>query len=155
MIRSAYLLLFTAFLCTLLSCGEIKEVEFGRIENAKILNANMKALEVEFAVRIKNPNNFGFTVTKSDLDLSINGKKLGEVNLKEKVHIKADSDQPYTFTITSDLSESGAGGLPALMGIIQSRSPRVRLKGDLKVRSFLFFSKKIPVDVEQAIPLGR
>lgn len=149
----SFLLVFV--MTALISCGEIEEVEFGKIENAKILNADLKALEAEFGVRIKNPNSFGFTVTKSDLDLSINGKKLGKVNLKKKVHINANSDDAHTFTITSDLSESGAGGLPALMSIIQSRSPRIKLKGHLKVRSFLFFSKKIPVDVEQAIPLGR
>jgi LEA14-like dessication related protein len=115
----------------------------------------MKELEAEFSVRIKNDNSFGFTVTKSDLDLSLNGKKLGKVKLKDKVHVRAKSDDPHTFTIKSDLSESGAGGLPALLSIIQSRSPKVKLVGYLKVRSFLFFSKKIPVDIEQSIPLGK
>ncbi len=154
-LKAGYSFILILAVTSLVSCGEIKDVEFGKIEQARILNANIKALEAEFMVQIKNPNNFGFTVTKSDLDLSINGKKLGKVKLKNNVHIKANSNEAQTFTITSDLSESGAGGLPALMSIIQSRSPRIRLQGHLKVRSFLFFSKKIPVDVEQAIPLGK
>jgi LEA14-like dessication related protein len=137
------------------SCMQIEDVELGKIEGAKILNANLKALEAELAVRIKNPNGFGFTVTKSDLDLTLNGKKLGKVNLKNKVHVNAKSDESHTFTITSDLSESGVGGLPALMGIVQSRSPKIKLSGYLKVRTYLFFSKRIPVDIEQTIPLGR
>jgi LEA14-like dessication related protein len=153
--RITLVALLSIFLFTAISCGDIKEVEFGKIESARLLNTNIKELEAELSVRIKNANSFGFTVTKSDLNLSVNGKSLGKVKLKDNVHVKGNSDEPHTFTIKSDLSESGLGGLPALMSIIQSRSPRVKLEGYLKVRTFLFFSKKIPVDIEQSIPLGK
>lgn len=151
---SGILIAMFAAIC-LTGCGQMEEVKFGKIQGAKLINADLKKLQAEFQVVITNPNSFGFTVTKSDMDLSLNGKKLGKVKLSDRVHIKAKSDEPYTFKIESDLSESGMGGLPALLGLIQSKSPRVKLQGHLKVRTFLFFSKKIPVDVEQVIPLGK
>lgn len=154
-IRKYILLLLVVGASVLTGCGTIEEVTFGKMQNARLVNADMKALEAEFTVNIKNENKFGFTVTKSDLELSLNGSRLGKVKLKKKVRVKAKSDDPHTFRVKADLSEAGVAGIPALLGLIQSKSPRVKLKGDLKVRTFLFFSKKVPVDVEQVIPLGK
>lgn len=139
---------------SLTSCKNYQQISVSKIESARIIEMNTKGVEVELTLKVKNPNSFGFTVTGTDMIASVNGITLGNVDLEDKVRVKARSEDTHTFRIKSDFSQSLAGGLLSLATILQKKTATVNLKGDLKVRSYFFFRKRYPIDLTERIPLS-
>lgn len=145
--------LYLLFIASLTSCKDYQDVEIMGIESTRILELDSKGIEVELSMRVKNPNGFGFTVTGTDMDCTLNGVKVGKLDLEDNIRVKAKSEDLHTFRVKSDFSNAMAGGIASLIGLLQKKSATVNLKGDLKVRSYFFFRKRFPVDLTEKIPL--
>ena len=150
-----YVIILFAFCSTLFtSCGDFNSVTFTKVENIKIIKLSQEGVETEITVHIKNPNHIGFTIYKSDLDLSINGSEIGKAVLQNKIKIKSNSEEAYLFKIKSDFSKLNIMQAPKVMGMMNYRSLKVSIKGDLRVGKF-FFKRKYPIDITQNVPLER
>ena len=75
-----------AFSLSLLSSCEVKEVEVGNIKSFNILNIDDEYVTVDLTAKVKNPNNFSFTISKVDLDVTFNGVELGKINKVQKFY---------------------------------------------------------------------
>lgn len=148
-------LFLTGFLLTMLltACGGFKNVTMGGIQNAHITKLDTKELQAEVTIRIKNPNNYGFKIYPSDLDVMLNNSPIGAARIDKKVKIKRNSDEEHTFIIKSDLSKLGFESIPALMGMFSKNNLNVGIKGDIKAGR-MFYKYHIPVDVKDKVNLN-
>jgi LEA14-like dessication related protein len=143
-----------ALFLSLISCAEFKPCTFNGIESAKVISVSSTNIELELNVKIKNPNNFGFSIYPSDFDVKLGNKDLGKASLSKKVRIKANSEIIHTFIIHSDLSKVMAGGMSSLISLAKSKNAIVAVHGELKTGN-LFYKKRFPVDLKENIPLSR
>lgn len=148
------LILFTFCFAACSSCTDIKEVTFSGIENVQIISISTKGAEAEITAKIKNPNSMGFTVYKSDMDVTLNGINTGKAYLTDNVKIKRNSEESYTFKIKSDFSNLSLTDFPSLLAIATSKNIKVGLKGNIKVGN-LFVKRTFPVDVSEDVPIGK
>lgn len=135
------------------SCGDFEDVTFSGIENVKVNKLSQQGLDVNITAKIKNPNKVAFTIYKSDLDATFSGMNVGKARITNNVKIKANSEEAYTFNVTSDFSKLSIAELPSLLSIATSRSIKVGLKGNLRVGKLLV-KKSYPVDMVKSVPLN-
>jgi LEA14-like dessication related protein len=136
------------------SCTMFQEVKFTRVENINITNFTKEDVEAEISARIINPNFYSFTIHESDVEAIIGGINVGKINLTDKVHIKGDSEELYTFKIHSKLKNLDLIDYMRIAAIAMSKNVKVELKGYLKAGKG-FFKKEIPVNIVQEIPIGK
>ena len=148
-------LLLISLITFFVSCGPYQDISISKIENTRVTKMDGKVIEAEIDVKINNPNKTGFTIFKSDADVTLNGTPAGKAKLKSKVRIKAKSEETYTFGVTSSLSElTGGDGIASLIGLAFSKSIIIGVKGNIKAGKF-FYKKKFPIDVKQKVPLQK
>jgi LEA14-like dessication related protein len=143
---------FTAIvlLITCISSCAVQQPELVRVENFKVKSFNTKGATVEVKARIKNPNKFGFKVKGSDLHLYMGANEMGDVKLKDKVKIKRNTEQSYTFVLESDLAKVLGNGLLGAASMLMQGSVNVKVKGDIKAGTW-FVTKRIPVNIDEKI----
>ncbi|MBC7412953.1 MAG: LEA type 2 family protein [Bacteroidia bacterium] len=135
---------------TMLSSCAVHEIELVRVENFKVKSFNTKGAIVEVKARIKNPNSFGFKVKGSDLNLLVGNNQISNITLKDKIKIKRNTEQTYTFILQSDLAQILGGGLLGTLGMMSQGNFNVKIKGDIKAGN-LFYTKRIPIDIDEKI----
>lgn len=148
--------LFVLIVCCsmLTSCGDFEEVQFSGIENVQVTKLSQQGAEAEITAKIKNPNSTSFTIYQSDLDVSLNGLNAGVAHLTDRVKIKSNSEESYTFKVKSDFSSLSLTDLPQLISIATSKNVKVSVKGNLKVGKF-FYKRTVPVEVSETVPLSK
>lgn len=146
-------LLFIASTLILSSCGDFKEVTFSGVENVKIIKMSQQGIQAEISVKIKNPNKTAFHIYPTDLDATLNGLNAGKAELTNNIRIKPNSEEVYIFKIGSNFSTLTLTDLPKLMSILNSKSAKIGLKGNLKVGK-LFYRRTFPVDFSKNVPLN-
>ncbi|MBL4593178.1 MAG: hypothetical protein JKX68_05085 [Flavobacteriales bacterium] len=78
--------LFLVF--SLSSCLEYREVEVIKITNVGIKEISTKAIDIEVAMQIKNPNKYDISIVGSDLMIFLKGKKWEQRLLKKKLSLR-------------------------------------------------------------------
>jgi len=145
-------LFILAILSTIIftSC-DVKEITIGDIEGISIVEMNKDYIDVDILIPIKNPNNFGFKITKADINLEMNGVSLGKISKFKKVKIPANSNDTQKFSVRVKMEDIKQGGL-AFLGSLLSNKAGIDMKGYIKARSFLI-TKKIDVDYNKSVKL--
>jgi LEA14-like dessication related protein len=90
---------------SLFSCLQYKEVQIIKVTDVGIKDVSTKAIDIEVAMQIKNPNKYDISIVDSDLTLFLKGKKLGTANIKEKIKLKKKSNEIHRFVIQSNLKD--------------------------------------------------
>ncbi len=134
------------------SCNDYQEVTFSGIENVNVTSFSQNGVEAIVTARIKNPNKVGFTIYRSEMDVTIAGIDAGKAHLEDNVKIKARSEEAYTFKIKSDFSNLSMADMPKVIAIAMKKHVKVGLKGDLKVGK-LFVRRSFPFDIVKDVPL--
>lgn len=140
------------FMLLLNSC-DVKPVEIVSIDGVKINKINEQGVEIDITVTLKNPNNMRFTVTGADLVGDLNGISLGDIKLENKVRIPRNSEKSHTFRVSSSVANILAGGISSVISAFTKGAPTVKIKGDLKVRSWLM-TRRFPIEFTKKIPLN-
>ena len=136
----------------LFSCIQYKEVQIVKVTDVGIKDVSTKAIDIEVAMQIKNPNKYDISIVDSDLTLFLKGKKLGTANIKEKIKLKKKSNEIHRFIIQSNLKDIAAGVLPIVMGLMTKSSMELEVKGDIKAKA-KGISKKVPIDFKEKVKL--
>ncbi len=139
-----------AFAVMMLSSCAVHEIELVRVEDFKVKSFSTKGATVEVKARIKNPNNFGFKVKSSNLNLLVGNNQMGTVELKDKIKIKRNAEETYTFVLQSDLAQMLGGGLLGTLGMMSKGNLNVKVKGDIKAGNLLY-TKRIPINIDEKI----
>ena len=76
------------FLMLMGSCNLYKEVEVTELTQVQIGDISEEGVQVEIHMQVKNPNGYSVALTKSQVDVCIEGNRLGELELAEKIKIQ-------------------------------------------------------------------
>ena len=133
------------------SCRDVKELQLTGIKGFNVTKIDTKGVEGDIMLGIKNPNNFGFSLYKSEFGVSYSGIHLGNAKLAKRVRIKANQEDTYAFRLKGDLSQVNLVDVMKLLNGSTFKNV-VEVKGNLKAGKF-FIKKNVPVDLRENIRL--
>lgn len=140
-----------SFVLLLVSCRDFKEVQVTGVKGFKVNKIDAKGINADLLLGVKNPNNTGFSIYRSEFDVIYNGINLGKARSSKRVHIKANAEETYSFNLKSDFKDIN---LMDIMKLVQGGgNGMVQVKGDLKAGKF-YLKKKFPVDVKERARLN-
>jgi LEA14-like dessication related protein len=137
-------------LCLFSSC-RMKQLEVTGVKGFQVNKIGMDGIDADLLLGLKNPNNYGFSVFKSEFDVSYSGVHIGKAKLQKKVRIKANADETYKFKLASDFKDVNLMDVVKLLNGASFKN-LIEIRGDLKAGKFLF-RKKLPVDLKEKINL--
>lgn len=127
------------------SCYNYKEVSIMGVEDFQIKKINKDGMQTEVAVKIKNPNNFGFHIYSGKANIVLGRIPLGKASLMKKVHIPAHSTGTYKLMINTSFDKITMKDI--ISSVDLSNIQKVKIDGYIKVGKFLL-RKKIPTNYE-------
>lgn len=136
-------------LLLLVSCRNLKEVEYVAVKGFKINKVNTESIDAEIQITLKNPNNFGFNIYRSEFEASYGGVKLGKARLEKKVHIGKNAVQTYPFAIKGDFKNVTLGEVMKLLESF-TRKSTLDVNGKIKIGK-LFLKKTFPIVIKEKI----
>lgn len=145
------LLIFLLAFTTLLTSCNIKEVEIGNIEGVSIKNITKEQISLELMIPVKNNNNFAFTISDVNIDLTLSSVNLGKVKKSTKIRIPANSNQTQNVGIDIKFSKLAENPLSLLASVLKNKV-ELKANGYIKVRKFIF-TKKFIIDENQPVKL--
>ncbi len=143
MLNTRFISIILSF--TLFSCYNIKEVTIIGIENFKVKKIHKEGMQTEIAVKIKNPNDFGFYVYSGKADISFSNLPLGKAQLANKIYIDKKSTATYHLLLNTSFDKISMQDI--INTIALSGMGKVKINGRIKVGKFLF-RKKITTNYE-------
>jgi LEA14-like dessication related protein len=132
------------------SCRNFKETTITGVDQFFINKINTEGIDANLNLKIKNTNNFGFSIYPSEFDIVYNGMHLGKAKLNKRVHIDGNAERVYSFNLKSNLS--GLNIFDILQLLNAGNKGKIEIKGDLKAGK-LFLKKKFDVNYTDKIEL--
>jgi LEA14-like dessication related protein len=134
----------------LFSCKGFEEIKVSNVEGFYLNKLTLENVDAQVQVKINNPNSKGFNIYPSEFDVVFSGMRLGKAKLNQKVRIKPNSEEVYSFKLNSKLSDINP--MDALKLLNLGSLGNIEVKGDLKVGKF-YYKKKIPVNYSDKVKL--
>ncbi|MDZ4750286.1 MAG: LEA type 2 family protein [Flavobacteriales bacterium] len=134
---------------TLSSCKIYQDVDVIEVENVVFREFDIEGAEAEVWLRIKNPNSYKVVLTESNIDLYLEGKHMGQVQLLENMVVpkKSLSTQVMKVEVTYDNMEDLLGNV--LMFLFKENFV-LEAKGHVKGKA-LFVAKKVDVNFKEVL----
>ena len=145
--------LYLIFLSLILNSCTVKEVEVGNIKSFNIIEVNKEYITVDLAAKVKNPNNFSFTISKVNLDIKFNGVNLGTINKIKSVKIPKNSNDVQHLIFNLKLKNIAKGSLLFIPSLLTSKA-KIKVTGYIKAKKFIF-GKKINVDYNKTTKISQ
>ena len=140
-------LLFLAWLLILSACSIYKEPEFKELSGYKLTKIDGNEIHFNVEGIISNPNWYALKMKKSSLDVFIENKKFGVLQLEDKLKIKSKRDNNLSVPMTLIMEP---GSMVKMMGWALRDSLSIEIKGPLKAGAF-FIYHKFPVQFTKSI----
>lgn len=131
------------------SCRDFKEAECTGVKGFKVNKMDMSGLDADIILGIKNPNKMGFSIYRSEFDVTISGINLGKAKLKKRVHISGNAEKDYAFNLKSSFKDMNMMEVMKLAGSGGVHGT-ITVKGDLKAGKF-YLKKKFPVNEKHSV----
>jgi len=142
-------LLSLLFFC---SCSNYKQIECTAIKGFQIKKIDPKGIDATILLELKNPNPMGFTVYKSEFDVTYSGVYLGKAKLLEKVKINGNEEKIYGLNLQGDFKNVNLMDVLKLLGGAAFKN-EFEVKGDLRAGKF-FIKKRFPINIKEKISLN-
>ena len=134
--------------CLLVGCTALQPVEVVRVDGLSDLRISRGGIGGELTLVVNNPNPVAISAESIDVQLSISGTQVGEVQLPYSQSIPKGTNQTLQLSIQAETK--------ALLGVLESNLMRfltgeeveVRVVGEVK-GSALGIAVGIPVDSKQ------
>ena len=134
--------------CLLVGCTALQPVEVVRVDGLSDLRISRGGIGGELTLVVNNPNPVAISAESIDVQLSISGTRVGEVQLPYSQSIPKGTNQTLQLSIQAETK--------ALLGVLESNLMRfltgeeveVRVVGEVK-GSALGIAVGIPVDSKQ------
>lgn len=136
------------------SCNVYKEVEVSEVKEVRIIRFDQDAVEAEVELVINNPNWYRVVLLESDVDVFINGKEVGKLQLKEKVILANKTSSTRTIVMTGDYDEISSGFLDNLLTLLFANTAKFEVIGTMKGRA-LMISRKVDVKEETELDINQ
>ena len=138
----------------LITSCEVQDVKIGKLESFNIVNITKDFITIDIAVPVDNPNNFGFAIQKAKLDITMNKVALGSIDKIKKVRIAKNSNDIHHFVFRLPFNKMMNGGLLSIPALLTGRA-HIKITGFVKASTWLLFTKKIEVNYDKRIRIGK
>ena len=139
-----------AFSLMLLSgCTSLQEIQCTGVKGFKVNQVNMQLLDADLFLGVKNPNTVGFSIYRSEFDVTYSGVYFGKAKLSKRVHIRANAEEVYGFNLKGDFKGANLVDIMKIVGGAMSKG-NIEVKGNLKVGKFLI-RKKFPINLKEKL----
>ena len=132
------------------SCKDFEEIKVIGVDSFYLNKMNTDGIEAEVKLKIKNPNNVGFSVYPSEFDVLFSGIRLGKAKLNKRVRIDANCERVYSFNLKSGFGDLNILDVTRLLNT--ENLGKIEVRGDLKAGKF-YVKKKFPVNFSDKINL--
>ncbi|MDG1260726.1 MAG: LEA type 2 family protein [Flavobacteriales bacterium] len=137
---------------SLSSCSFYKEIEVLAVDDIAITEFNKDVVEVDLTVTVDNPNWYAVTLTQSEIDVFVNSKNMGAVQLVEKVKLPSKSKSTKVVKLRGDAEDLSGNFLDNLLSLLFAKNAEFQAKGTVTGRALLI-SRKIPVDITETVDI--
>ena len=122
------LIIILLIVATISSCSTPKDLVYVGTQNFGMKHAGLKSTVLSMDVELYNPNRDKMKLKKADLDVYVNGNKLGKVNIAGKLRVPRED----TFALPVMLNVDLANALPNMLQLAFKSEVDVALKGNVK-----------------------
>ena len=145
--KGFWLLFFLVFV--LQGCRVYRDVEFKGVKETRFTSFNAQGVSCEFDVEVYNPNPYKITLMQSDVNLFLEGTRLGKVQLPESAVLQAEKSTVLKLTCTAEPSSIPkiVGGA---IGLVFKKDIVIEGKGNVTAKAFLV-TKTVPVEFTQRV----
>lgn len=138
-------------LLVIAGCSRPEEApEFLGVRNIKVSKVENTTAHLNADAWFHNPNDVRMTLRQIDVEVMLEGEKIGDIDQSTKIKIPAASDFKVPLDATVNIGQ--AGMLNNLMGILGGKEMKVRYEGHVKV-TMHGLPMRIPVDYEDDIKI--
>jgi LEA14-like dessication related protein len=118
------------------------------VRNIKVSKVQNTTAFLNAEAHFHNPNDMKMVLRKIDVDVEMEGEKIGSINQTTKIRIPAVSD--FKIPLDATVNLGNAGVLNNLMGMLGGKKMKVRYNGHIRV-TMHGIPMRIPVDYEDEI----
>ena len=144
------LLLWLMLPCVILaSCTAYRDVEFKGVKRTQFTGFNSSGVSCEFDVELFNPNPYKISLVSSDVDLFMEGTRLGHLSLPTSSVLLPEEKTILKLTCTAE-AESIPKILSGAIGLVFKKEVVIEGKGSVTAKAFMI-SKVVPVEFTQRL----
>ncbi len=137
---NALLLIVVLFLC---SCSHPKDLVYRDIRSFKLRQAGLQQSAVNMDIRMFNPNGYCMKLKDADVDVYINGKLLGKMEVVGRCAVPGLDTFLMPVTLNVDMKNI----LPNTWQLFMNSEVNIKLAGTIKAGRHGVFIK-VPLDYE-------
>lgn len=146
--RNIFLLLFIAIVLAS-GCTRPEEAPvFRRMGNIEVTKVTGSEAYLNANAYFYNPNDVNMRLKKVEVDVEVEGNKIGTINHSVRTKIPANSEFKVPLDATFDMKQ--VGFLKSVISILGGKKLKVRYKGFIRV-SLHGIPIKVPVDYEDEV----
>jgi LEA14-like dessication related protein len=146
--RKGYWLLFI-LVFALQGCRVYRDVEFKGVKETRFTSFNAQGVSCEFDVEVYNPNPYKITLMQSDVNLFLEGTRLGKVQLPESAVLHAENSTILKLTCTAE-----PASIPKIVGgaigLVFKKDVVIEGKGMVTAKAS-FVTKTVPIEFTQRV----
>jgi LEA14-like dessication related protein len=146
--RKGYWLLFI-LVFALQGCRVYRDVEFKGVKETRFTSFNAQGVSCEFDVEVYNPNPYKITLMQSDVNLFLEGTRLGKVQLPESAVLHAENSTILKLTCKAE-----PASIPKIVGgaigLVFKKDVVIEGKGMVTAKASLV-TKTVPVEFTQRV----
>jgi LEA14-like dessication related protein len=146
------LAVFVTAVLFLNSCNNLKDLQCTGLNGFKVHKITTEGIDAEILLGIKNPNPYGFSIYKSEFDITYSGVYVGKAKLIKTVKIKGNEEKTYSFILRNDFKDLNLLDVMKLLSGATFKN-LLEVKGELKVGK-VFIKKRIPIDMKEKVGLN-
>lgn len=151
--KRVFQIAFFSLLFAFSSCKSFENVAIPSVEkisNFKPGEWKDGKLSFGFTTQINNPDKLKFKIRRVDLDILMNGNKIGEIHTDRVIKIRRLLKPEVNWELTGDLKSLIKPDM--ILSVLIGGRPEFAVKGTIQVSRF-FFRKTIPVDLKTPVKL--
>jgi LEA14-like dessication related protein len=131
----------------LTGCATFQEPEFRGSEGVKMDKMDGQEITLSASVKVFNPNWYALKIKPSTVEVYLEEKLMGTVQLTKKVKMKGKQESSLSLHLLATLED---GAMFAALRYATKDQVKVRIKGKVKGGIF-FLSKKVEIDETKTI----
>jgi LEA14-like dessication related protein len=135
-----FLLLIIVVAC---SCRQPKQLVYRNVDNFQLKQGDKQQTEVSLDLRLFNPNNYGMKLKDADVDVFVNGNKLGKMEVRDFLAVPGLD----TFSMPVMLNVNLSSALPNALQLLMNPEVDIKLAGSVKAGRHGVYIK-VPVNYE-------
>ena len=124
--------------------------EFLGVRNIKVNKVEKTTAHLNAEAYFNNPNDVKMTLRKIDVDVTMEGEKIGSIDQSTRIKIPPQSDFKVPLDATFNIGDVGV--LNSILGMLGGKKMKVRYEGHVKV-TMHGIPMRVPVDYEDEIKL--